>query len=59
MKIAHLFYNLNIGGSETMVVDIMNNQVKYEDITLIVINKENDPRKNYRFKKSISVFSPQ
>ncbi len=43
MKIAHLFYNLNIGGSETMVVDIMNNQVKYEDITLIVINKENDP----------------
>lgn len=44
MKIVHLFYNLRIGGSETMVIDIMNHQSESEEVYLIIINKENDPQ---------------
>ncbi len=42
MKIVHIFYNIEIGGSETMVIDIMNRQIKTEEVSLIIINKNNN-----------------
>lgn len=39
MKIVHLIYSFNYGGVETMLVDIINEQCKYADIALLVINK--------------------
>jgi len=38
MKIAHIIFTLNIGGAESMLVDIINEQVKTESVVLIVIN---------------------
>lgn len=38
MKILHLIFSFNTGGSETMLVDIMNEQRKYEEIHLIIVN---------------------
>lgn len=39
MKIAHLIYSFNTGGSETMLVDIANEQVNYADVSIVIINK--------------------
>lgn len=38
MKIAHIIYAFPIGGTESMLVDILNEQVKYEQVSLIVVN---------------------
>lgn len=38
MTIVHIIYSFNIGGSETMLIDIMNEQVKTEKVILIIIN---------------------
>lgn len=38
MKIVHCIYSFNTGGTETMLVDILNQQVKTEEVTVIVVN---------------------
>ncbi len=38
MKILHIIFSLGIGGAENMLVDIINEQAKFEKISLIVIN---------------------
>jgi glycosyltransferase involved in cell wall biosynthesis len=38
MKIVHLIFAFPIGGKEAMLVDIINEQSKYETITLIILN---------------------
>ena len=38
MKIVHIIFSFNIGGSETMLVDIVNEQVKGHKVFLFVIN---------------------
>ncbi len=38
MKIAHIIWGLDTGGAETMLVDIINIQVRTEDVTLLVVN---------------------
>ena len=38
MKILHVIYSFTTGGTETMLVDIINKQVETEDVTLIIIN---------------------
>lgn len=38
MKIIHCVWSLNIGGTENMLVDIVNEQVKKHKVSLIVIN---------------------
>lgn len=40
MRIIHLIFALNTGGAETMLVDILNEQVKTQTVSLIIINKE-------------------
>lgn len=38
MRIAHIVWSLQVGGLETMVVDIINHQVKTNDVMLVIIN---------------------
>lgn len=38
MKITHCIYSFNTGGAETMLVDIMNEQVKEHIVQLVVLN---------------------
>lgn len=38
MKIVHLTFSLGIGGAEYLLVDIVNEQARSEDVSLIVIN---------------------
>lgn len=41
MKIIHVIFSMEIGGSETMLIDILNEQVKTaSNVELIVINKD-------------------
>lgn len=39
MKIVHLVWSLKLGGSETMLVNIANEQCKTERVTIIIINE--------------------
>lgn len=39
MRVVHLIYSFNTGGSETMLVDIVNDQIKRVDVNIIIINK--------------------
>lgn len=39
MKIVHIFWSFTTGGAETMLVDIVNEQIKQADIFLIVVNR--------------------
>ena len=56
MNIVHIIYSFNTGGSETMLIDIMNEQAKTENVTLIIINDSksksliNDIDKRVRIK---------
>jgi glycosyltransferase involved in cell wall biosynthesis len=38
MKITHIIYSFNTGGAETMLVDIINEQVLKIDVNLVIIN---------------------
>ena len=38
MKILHAIYSFNTGGSETMLVDIINQQCKTESVNLLIVN---------------------
>ena len=38
MKILHIFFSFNRGGAETMLVDIMNEQIKTNSVSLLIIN---------------------
>ena len=39
MKIVHLIFSLNLGGAEAMLIDIINQQVYRNEVTLCIINK--------------------
>jgi glycosyltransferase involved in cell wall biosynthesis len=40
MKIVHLIFAFKTGGSETMLVDILNDQIKGNHLTLIILNNQ-------------------
>lgn len=40
MKILHVIFSLSYGGSEVMLVDIINEQVKTEGVNVLIINKD-------------------
>lgn len=42
MKIVHTLWNLSVGGIQTMLVDIVNEQVKTNEVSIIVIDKGMD-----------------
>lgn len=39
MKVVHMIWALGVGGAESMLVDIVNEQSKIEDIHLIIVNQ--------------------
>ena len=44
MKILHVIFSLQIGGSETMLVDILNEQVETShSVGLVIINDDYNP----------------
>jgi glycosyltransferase involved in cell wall biosynthesis len=55
MKIAHIIFDLNTGGAETMLVDIINEQVKTEQVALIIINDEINNRLLHQIDKQVNV----
>lgn len=38
MKIVHVIYSLNVGGAENLLVDTVNEQIKTENVSVIIIN---------------------
>lgn len=42
MKILHICWSLATGGMENMLIDIINYQVRYEDVSLLIINDRID-----------------
>ena len=42
MKILHICWSLDNGGAENMLVDIINYQVKHEDVSLFIVNDRID-----------------
>ena len=40
MKIVHVIYCMGIGGAQTMLVDIMNEQCQKDEVHLIIINND-------------------
>ena len=42
MRVVHLIWSLSTGGVETMLVDIINEQVKHALVSLIVMNDSVD-----------------
>ena len=56
MRIAHLLWGLGTGGIENMLVDIVNQQVDGNDISLIVINDMLDSSIVNRLDKRIRIY---
>ena len=42
MKTVHINYSFTTGGAETLLVDIVNEQVKIQNVSIIIINKHYD-----------------
>jgi len=55
IKVVHLLYSLGVGGIETMVVNILNEQILNLDSTLMIINDLFDGEVLKRIDKQISV----
>lgn len=56
MKILHIIYSLNTGGTETMLVDIVNEQIKTEEVTLIIINDDINEDLINNIDKNVRIF---
>ena len=55
MKIAHITWSMNTGGIETMLVDIVNEQVKSCDVQIFVVNDYYDEDLLSRIDKKVTV----
>ena len=40
MKILHLIFSFNVGGAETMLIDIINQQIQKHKVALLIINNQ-------------------
>lgn len=56
MKVTHLIMAFETGGSETMLVDIMNRQVENLDVSLIVINDIYNKELLLKIDKRVNIF---
>lgn len=56
INIVHIFWSFTFGGAETMAVDIMNQQVKTNKVSLIVINRNYDPNILKSLDSDVNVF---
>lgn len=55
MNITHIIFSFNTGGSETMLVDIINEQVKSKQVSLIIINDQINKKLLDKIDKRIKV----
>ena len=55
MNIIHVIFSFNTGGAETMLVDIINEQVKSEKVTLIIINHEINQALLSQINKNVNI----
>lgn len=55
MRIVHIIYCLQIGGAETMLVDVINEQAKAHEVSLIVINDDYSKDLLTNIKKQVNV----
>jgi len=55
MKIVHIIFSLNTGGAETMLVDIINEQVKKEKVAIIIINDSINNANLNKINKDIDI----
>lgn len=55
MKILHVIYSLDIGGVEALLVDIINNQIKNNDVSLIIVNNIYDESLLETISKDVNV----
>lgn len=55
MRIAHIIFSLNIGGAETMLVDIVNEQVKSEQVSLLILNDQYNSTLVSRIDQSVNI----
>lgn len=56
MKITHIVFSLNTGGMETMLIDILNQQSKYNEVSLIIINKSYNNDLIRKINNSVKIF---
>ena len=56
MKIAHVTWSLSTGGIETMLANIINEQVKTENVALFIINNEIEPTILKRISKQCKIY---
>ncbi len=56
MRIAHITWSLSTGGIETMMANIINEQVKTENVALFIINDEIEPTILNRISKKCKVY---
>lgn len=56
MKIVHIIYALNTGGTETLLVDIANEQARTESVSIIIVNKSINESIANKISKNIRVF---
>jgi len=55
MKIIHLVWSLECGGSETMLVDIANEQSRSDDVVVVIGNDRLDPTILSRFDQGVTL----
>lgn len=55
MKIAHIIWAFNIGGAESMLVDIINEQSKFEEVHLIIVNCKESIKLTDNISKNVTV----
>lgn len=55
MNILHCFFSFNVGGAEAMLVDIINEQIKSTNITLIIVNRNYDNMLLNKIDKRVNI----
>ncbi|HEY9362104.1 MAG TPA: glycosyltransferase [Chitinophagaceae bacterium] len=54
-KIVHLIFTMEVGGAENLLVDIANEQAKYADVLIIIVNNKLDGSITKRISKKVRV----
>ncbi len=56
MKIVHIIWSFRIGGIQTMLVDIVNEQIKKNQVEILVVNNRVDERLQVKLDKRVSLY---
>lgn len=56
MKIVHIIFSFEIGGSECMLVDIVNEQAKSNDVSIIIINNRFNEGLVSEINKNVKIY---